>query len=416
MKINLKENISPAFKEVWKDIIKHKHTHYMLKGGRGSTKSSAISSFIPLLVMFNEGTHAIIVRKVGATLKDSVYNQMIWSINKLGISHLFKVYKTPMKIVYEPTGQEIRFMGCDDPTKAKGATVPFGRIAIVWYEELDQFYGMAEIRSMTQSFIRKDGDNWIFYSFNPPKSKNNWVNEEQLIDRPDRLIHHSTYESVPHKWLGEQFIIEAEHLKNTNEKAYRHEYLGEVIGTGGNVFDNVIEREITDEEIENMEDFEYGVDFGFSIDPATWCKVHFKNNKLYIIDEIYEQGLSNKKLVDKIIAKEPLIHKRPIFADSADPKSISEMKGLGLYMQPAKKGPDSRDFSYKFLQMLDEIIIDKRRTPHALKEFVGYEYAMNKEGEFISKYPDGNDHYIDAVRYATMDIARRRKSKGGWGW
>lgn len=414
MKINLKENISPAFKEVWKDVLQHKYTHYMLKGGRGSTKSSAISSFIPLLIMLNPDTHAVIVRKVGATLKDSVYNQMIWSINKLGISHLFKVYKTPMKLVYEPTGQEVKFMGCDDPTKAKGTTVPFGRVAIVWYEEVDQFHGMNEIRSMTQSFIRKDGDNWIFYSFNPPKSKNNWVNEEQLIHRDDRLIHHSTYESVPTEWLGEQFIIEAEHLKEINNKAYKHEYLGEVVGTGGNVFENVIEREITKEEIEAMEEFEYGVDFGFSIDPATWCKVHLKNNKLYLIDEIYEQGLSNKKLVDKIVSKEPDIHKKPIFADSADPKSISEMKTLGLYMQKAKKGADSRNFSYKFLQMLDEIVIDKRRTPHALKEFIGYEYAMNKDGEFISKYPDGNDHYIDAVRYAIMDIARRKNRKGGW--
>lgn len=409
--INFLEKIAPNFDDLLYDVMEHNHTHYMLKGGRGSTKSSFVSKVIPLLIMANSDCHAVIVRKVGQTLKGSVYNQMIWSINDLGLNGYFKVYKSPLKIVYTPTNQEIVFLGCDDPMKAKGITVPFGRIGIVWYEELDQFNGMEEIRSMTQSFIRKNGDNWVFYTFNPPKSKNNWVNEEQLIDREDRLIHHSTYLTVPSDWLGQQFIIEAEHLKNVKEEAYKHEYLGEVTGTGGNVFDNVIIREITKEEINNMEEFEYGVDFGFSIDPATWCKIHYKNNKLYIIDEIYEQGLSNKKLTDKILEKEPNIYKKPIVADSADPKSISEMRGYGLNMQKAKKGPDSRDFTYKFLQMLDEIVIDKKRTPNAAKEFIGYEYEMNKDGQFISKYPDGNDHYIDAVRYAIMDIARRKQKR-----
>lgn len=262
MKINLANCLAPHFKEPLKDVFNHKHTHYMFKGGRGSTKSSAISTAIPLLLIKNPDCHAVICRKVAQTLKGSVYNQIQWSIQKLGLSHLFKVYKSPLKIVYETTGQEIIFLGCDDPTKAKGITVPFGRIGICWFEEIDQFNGMEEIRSMIQSFIRKDGDNWIFYSFNPPKSKNNWVNEEQLIERSDRLIHHSDYRTVPKKWLGEQFIIEAEHLKETKEMAYRHEYLGEVTGTGGNVFDNVTIRKITDEEISVMDSFEYGIDFG----------------------------------------------------------------------------------------------------------------------------------------------------------
>lgn len=413
MKINLKDHLSPSFKDVYKSVIRHEYTHYMLKGGRGSTKSSFVTDIIPLLIMKNSDCHAVVVRKVGQTLKGSVYNQMIWSINNLGLSHLFKVYKSPLKIVYTPTQQEIIFLGCDDPMKAKGITVAFGRIGIVWYEELDQFYGMEEIRSMTQSFIRKNGDNWVFYTFNPPKSKNNWVNEEQLLEREDRLVHHSTYLDVDKDWLGQQFIIEAEHLKRVKEEAYKHEYLGEVTGTGGSVFDNVIIRDITDEEINTMDSFEYGIDFGFTVDPATWGKMHYHNNKLYILDEIYEQGLSNKKLADKIREKEPNINKSPITADSAEPKSIQELRDYELNIQKAKKGPDSREFTYKFLQGLDEIVIDKKRTPNAAREFIGYEYAMNKDGQFISKYPDGNDHFIDNVRYATEHIARNKK-RGGW--
>lgn len=406
--INFLDTISPSFDEVLFDVLDHKHTHYMEKGGRGSTKSSFISKVIPLLIINNPDCHAVIARKVANTLKGSVYNQIIWSINDLGLNQYFKVYKTPLKIVYEPTGQEIIFIGCDDPMKAKGITVQFGRIGIVWYEELDQFSGMEEIRSLTQSFIRKDGDNWIFYSFNPPKSKNNWVNEEQLVQREDRLIHHSTYKEVPKQWLGEQFILEAEHLKKTKPEAYKHEYLGEVTGTGGNVFDNVIVRKITKEEMAAMDDFEYGIDFGFAVDPATFCKLHYHNNKLWCLGEIYEQGLSNKQLFDKI-QKEFDIGRSIVTADSAEPKSIAELRGLGLNCQKALKGPDSREFTYKFLQTLDEIIIDPNLCPHAAKEFLGYEYAMNKDGQFISKYPDGNDHYIDAVRYATERIARNKK-------
>lgn len=409
MRINLNNCLASSFKDVYKSVMKHEYTHYMLRGGRGSTKSSFITTVIPLLIIKNSDCNAVIVRKIGQTLKGSVYNQMIWSINNLGLSHLFKIYKSPLKIVYTPTQQEIIFMGCDDPTKAKGITVPSGRIGIVYYEELDQFNGMEEIRNMTQSFIRKNGDNWIFYAFNPPKSKNNWVNEEQLIEREDRLVHHSTYLDVNKDWLGEQFIIEAEHLKATKEKAYRHEYLGEVVGTGGSVFDNVVLRTITDEEISTMDSFEYGVDFGFTIDEATWGKMHYKNNKLYILDEIYEVGLSNKRLADKIKEKEPNIYNNPIVADSSEPKSISELRDYNLNVQKAKKGPDSRDFTYKFLQGMDEIVIDKKRTPNAAREFIGYEYAMNKDGQFISRYPDGNDHFIDNVRYATEHIARNNK-------
>lgn len=414
MKINLKEHLAPNFKEIYKDIMQHKYTHYMLKGGRGSTKSTFITNIIPLLLMANNDCHAVVVRKNWSSLKSTVYNQVIWSINDLGLSKHFDIFKSPLKIVYKATGQEIIFWGCDDPTKSKGITVPFGRIGIVFYEELDQFSGMNEIRTMTQSFIRKSGDNWIFYAFNPPISKNNWANEESLINREDRIVFHSDYRSVPPNWLGEQFIIEANYLKAINPRAYEHEYLGLATGTGGDVFSNLVLRTITEEEIKIMDHFYYGVDFGFAVDEASWGKFYVHNNKMYVIDEIYSAGLSNKKLSDFIKEKEPTISNNIITADSSEPKSISEMRDYGLNMQKAKKGPDSREFTYKYLQSLDEIVIDKNRTPNAAREFTGYEYARNKDGQFISKYPDGNDHFIDCCRYATESLARNKKKGKGW--
>ena len=409
MKIKTGELFADCYKEAFKDIFEHKHTHYMFKGGRGSTKSSFISIVIPLLIIQHNDIHAVCMRKVGETLKDSVFAQILWAIEEMQITHLFKVTTKPMEITYIPTGQKILFRGLDKKEKIKGIKLPFGRIAVAWYEELDQFNGMEEIRSVNQSLIRSDGHNWIFYAFNPPISKNNWVNEESLIEREDRLIIHKNYIDVPKKWLGEQFWIEAEHLKKTKELTYRHEYLGEVTGTGGDVFNNLVLRTITDEEIQTMDQFLYGVDYGFAVDPTSWGKFFYHNNKLWIVDEIYEFGLSNKQLTEKIKSKG--VTREPITADSSEPKSISEMKDYGLNMQKAKKGPDSREFTYKFLQSLDEIIIDRNRTPNACREFSGYEYDRNKDGQFISRYPDGNDHFIDCCRYATEHIARNKNKK-----
>lgn len=405
--VNVANHIAPVFDEMFFDIMDHKHTHYVFKGGRGSTKSSFIAIMIPLLLMQNEDSHAVCLRKVGETLKDSVYANILWGIEQLGVSHLFKATVRPLEITYIKTGQKILFRGLDKKEKIKGIKLPFGRISIVWWEEWDQFSGMEEVRNVNQSLIRADGDNWLFYAFNPPISKNNWTNEEVLIEREDRVIFHSTYLDVPKEWLGSQFWAEAEHLKRTKELAYKHEYLGEATGTGGDVFNNLVLRTITDEEIQTMDQFLYGVDYGFAVDPASWGKFFYHNNKLWIVDEIYEVGLSNKQLTEKIKAKG--VTREPITADSSEPKSISEMKDYGLNMQKAKKGPDSREFTYKFLQSLDEIIIDRNRTPNACREFSGYEYDRNKDGQFISRYPDGNDHFIDCCRYATEHIARNKK-------
>lgn len=165
------------------------------------------------------------------------------------------------------TGQQINFYGDDDPTKLKSFRPAFGYVGIVWFEELDQFDGMGEIRNLNQSMLRGGPRYWEFCSFNPPKSRDAWVNEEQIYDDPDRLIHHSNYLQVPQEWLGPQFILEAEKLKARNEMAYRHEYLGEVTGTGGAVFDNVVNFEMTDAMIEQFDRRNFGLDFGFAVDP-----------------------------------------------------------------------------------------------------------------------------------------------------
>lgn len=407
MEIKLSEQVSPAFKTIYDSIKARKYSDYVLKGGRGSTKSSFVSKITPLLLMSNKNYNMVVLRKVANTLRGSVFNQMLWGIEELGIMHLFKATFSPLKITYLPTGQEIVFLGCDDPTKIKSFKFKNGYAAIIWFEELDQFDGMEEVRNIKQSLMRGGTDFWCFMSYNPPKSKNNWVNEEMEEEKPDRLVHHSTYLDVPEDWLGPIFIKEAEDLKTRKPMAYEHEYMGTATGTGGGVFDNVTIRTITDEEISQMDRFYYGCDFGFTIDPAAFGKYYVHNNKLWILDEIYQTHLSNKELAEKI--KNKGVQNDPVVFDCAEPKSIAEIRTLGVHGLPCKKGPDSINFGMKYLQSLDEIIIDRRRTPNAAKEFVGYEYEMNKDGKFISRYPDKDNHFIDATRYGLERFIQSHK-------
>lgn len=408
IQIKLSDKMAPSFFSVHQDVKQHGHTHYVLAGGRGSTKSSYVSLEIPLLLMRNPECHAVILRKVANTLRNSVYTQVEWALDALRISDKWKMTISPMEMVRKATGQKILFFGVDDKAKIKSIKLPFGYVGVVWYEELDQFAGMEEIRNLNQSLMRGGSKFWCFSSYNPPKSANNWVNEEMLLDEQDRLVHRSDYLSVNPDWLGPQFIYEADKLKAKNETAYRHEYLGEITGTGGAVFENVLERRITDEEIQQFDRRRYGLDFGFAVDPLAFISMHYdaKREILYIFDEIYRPKLTNRQAAVKI--KNKITETALIRADSAEPKSIKELNELGLRAIAAKKGPDSVEFGIRWLQGLSAIVIDKKRCPNTYKEFVTYEYETTRDGQYISAYPDKNNHAIDAVRYGCEDLMPAR--------
>lgn len=403
--IRLSNIVARSFWGVHQDIKRHGHTYYWMKGGRGSTKSSYISIEIPQLLIQNPDCHAVVLRKVGNTIKNSVYPQVQWGIEQLGLMDKFKYKTSPHEITYKTTGQKILFFGCDDPQKIKSIKLPFGYIGIVWLEELDQFSGMEEIRNLNQSLLRGGPRYWEFCSFNPPKSQNSWVNEEQLLDDTARMVHHSTFEMVPQDWLGEQFFKDAARLKEKNEQAYRHEYLGEVTGTGGAVFDNVEDKRLSDDDIAAFDHLYHGLDFGFSMDPLAYVGMHYdaKREELYIFDEIYQQKLKNSMAAEML---KPRVKTDRLIADSAEPKSIAEMRDYGLRITGARKGRDSVEHGIKWLQDRAKIYIDKRRCPNAYREFVTYEYQRNRQGQFVSAYPDENNHTIDAVRYGMSEVMR----------
>ena len=415
--VNVYDLIAKPFYNVLDSCIREDYTHYILKGGRGSTKSSFIGIVIPLMMMIDNQrgiySNAVALRKVGDTIADSIFSQLLWGLEKLGVEHLWKISSSPLRLTYKISGQEIRFRSAnnkEDHKKIKSTKFKRGFCKYVWYEEWDEFFGMEEIRSINQSLLRGGAGYEVFYSYNPPKMLSSWVNVESLKVRDDRLVHSSTYLDVPKEWLGEQFIIEAEQLKKDNELAYRNEYLGEPTGTGGIIFTNLTIREITDDEIKHFDNIADGIDFGFSIDPACWGQNHYDKTrkKLYIFNEIYEIGLSNRKLWEKI-TKQKIGHSY-ITADSSEPKSIADLNSYGgIKVLGAKKGADSIDYGIKWLQDLNEIIIDPKRCPNTAREFSTYEYDKDKFGNFISRYPDVNNHSIDMTRYSREQDMKHNK-------
>lgn len=403
--IKMSEMLAPVFYDFAKDVMRHGHTHYDIRGGRGSLKSSTVSLLVPQLLIANPNTHALVLRKVANTLRDSVFNQYMWAIAELGMAGLWYAKVSPMEIIYRPTGQKIMFRGADDPMKIKSIKVPFGYIAVTHFEEKDQFSGRAEIRTILQSTMRGGDKFWNFESYNPPISRDNWANVDSAEDKPNRLCHISTYLDAPKSWLGEEFINEAEYLKQTDERAYQHEYLGLPVGTGGNVFERLELREITDDEVKRFDRIYQGIDFGWYPDPFCFIRIYYDvaRETLYLIDEHYVNKMSNED--NAVWIRERHYNDFPITCDSAEPKSIADLRASGLDARNAIKGPGSVEYGMKWLQRR-KIVIDKCRTPNAYKEIVGYEYERNKDGEIISGYPDKNNHAIDAIRYGMEPVFR----------
>jgi PBSX family phage terminase large subunit len=400
-------NIPDRFHQAIRDIRDKEHLEYVFKGGRGSTKSTTVGMTIIELMKNNHDIHAVVCRKVGNTIKDSVYNKIKWAIGKQEFTEEFDSKLSPMEITLKATGQKIYFRGADDPDKIKSINPEFGYIGILWFEELDQFAGPEEIRKIEQSAIRGGNLAWIFKSFNPPKTINNWANKYVLEPKENRIVHSSTYLDVPKKWLGQPFIDEAEHLKEVNPNAYEHEYMGIANGNGGNVFEYLEIRDITDEEISRMDCIFAGVDYGWYPDAFCYLRTYYDSarEKIYLLDELYVNKWSNSKTADWI--KKKGYDDYTMICDSAEPKSVNDFRDAGLPARGAIKGPGSIEYGFKFLQT-KTLVIDPKRTPNAYKEITEYEYDRDKEGNVISGYPDGNDHAISALRYAYEPLFNRR--------
>ena len=418
--IDITQHIAAVYKPLHDDVEAAAHTTYNLPGGRGSCKSSFVSQEIVNGIMKDTTGHsnAIVFRLYGNTLRESVFSQIAWAIDTLGVNHLWKSRLSPMQWTYTPTGAQIIFRGLDDPSKLKSIKPTRGVFRYIWFEEFSELPGPNFTRNVMQS-VQRGGDTFtVFRSFNPPISANNWANV--FIKEPDERATtlQTDYTMIPPEWLGEAFLYEAQRLKEVNPQAFEHEYMGIPTGTGGEVFPNLKIREITDAEISNMGYIYQGLDFGFAVDPAAFLRVSYdrKHDTIYFLDEIYKRGLSNAQLAEEIKAKG--YHKdgrggyvSPVFgvmsaegqqlitADCAEPKSIADMRAAGLKCTGCHKEPGCVEYRVKWLQHR-RIVIDPARTPNAYREFVNYEYMTDKDGNFLSRLPDKDNHTIDAAAYA----------------
>lgn len=403
--------LAPGFLEPYDDIQEHNHTEYLFYGGRGSAKSTTVSLFIIYLIKNNPTMHAIALRQVANTLRDSVYSQLVWAITELGIEHEFKCTTSPLEITYLPTGQKIFFRGADEPGKIKSIKPSFGYIGIAWFEELDQFHGPEAIRNIEQSAIRGGDLAYIFKSFNPPRTLANWANKYIRVPKASQYQHKSTYLDLGSRmrWLGKVFVEEAEHLKLVNPGAYEHEYMGVANSAGGLVFENVQVRKITDEEIAQFDRVLHGLDFGYYPDPAHYSRMHYDAARriLYIFGEVRKWKASNRVMYDSLVDY-GLTPEDLLICDSAEPKSVADYREYGASARGAEKGPESVHYSIKWLQGLTAIVIDPERCPYSAEEFLEYEYEQDPDGNYISEYPDRNNHGIDSARYGTNLIWRRR--------
>lgn len=423
-KIKLSKIIPPHFSEATSSFFKEEYSYYWLAGGRGSCKSTLASLLIPLGIIKNPNSHAICARRFKVDLHNSVYSQIIKSIIMLEMEKYWNISSSTSGapvITYKETGQQIHFIGLDESDGIKSISPKFGYFKYSWFEELHQLPDISKIRSALQSVRRGSDEKFTtFYTYNPPRSKNNWINQEaeQIKNLKDYYYSISNWEQLPEdlaqKWLGRDWINDALTLKKRDIDSYKHEYLGIPIGYGSVVFKNIEEENISDEKIKKFDNVIGGLDFGFANDEAAFSRIHYdkKNRILYIFDEVYGKQILNRQLAEIVKRKLENNPRELIVADCAEPKSILELKqDFGLNIIPCKKGQGSIETGTKFLQELTHIIIDRRRCPNTFREFTNAEFEIDKYGNTLPKVKDSSNHTIDAIRYA---LEFEMGNKCGW--
>jgi PBSX family phage terminase large subunit len=412
IQVKMSDKVLPAFHGFWRDC--DKYLYKVLKGGRNSAKSTTVSERI-ILDLMKSPVNAIALRKVGSTLETSVFEQLKWAIDYLEVSQYWKVRKSPLKLIYLPRGNEILFRGADDAMKIKSIKTSKFPITHLWIEELSEFKTEEEVDTIVNSILRSElpaGLQYsIFFSYNPPKRKQNWVNKKYNTQflASNTLVHHSTFLDNP--YVSQAFREEAAEVKAKSEHKYRWIYLGEAIGGGVVPFDNLVFRPIADDEIRSFDNIRQGIDWGYAADPFAFVRLHYdkRRRRLFFIDEVYGVKLSNREAAAQIKIKG--LNDCRVTADSAEPKSIAEFKTYGIKCYGAQKGPGSVEYGEKWLDDLEEIVIDYKRTPNVAREFENIDYKVDKDGNIRSELEDQDNHTIDAARYACEDDMKERKLK-----
>lgn len=409
--LKISDLLTPKFYPLYSAWKSNKYTRLVCKGGRGSAKSTNIA-LILVVDLMQYPVNTICFRKVGETLRKSVYEQIKWAIKFLGVEEYFEYKLSPLEIIYKERGNKFIFMGVDDPQKSKSIKEAQFPVARYWFEELAEFKNEDEVETVLNSIFRGKLEKGLiykgFFSYNPPKMKHNWVNKKYNYSFIENnvYVHHSTYLENPH--ISEEFIKEAEAVKAKDETKYRLVYMGEPIGNGLVPFPNLEIREIETTEITGLEKFRNGVDWGYGVDPLAFVRWGYDKKKgiIYALDEYYGVGLKNRNLANYILSKG---YDELVMCDSAEPKSIDELKEYDISAWGAKKGAGSVEYGEKWLSDLEAIVIDPKRTPNISREFEMIDYDTDREGNPLPRLCDSNNHTIDATRYAFSNDMKKGK-------
>lgn len=409
--LKISDLLTPKFYPLYSAWKSNKYTRLVCKGGRGSAKSTNIA-LILVVDLMQYPVNTICFRKVGENLRKSVYEQIKWAIKFLGVDEYFEYKLSPLEIIYKERGNKFIFMGVDDPQKSKSIKEAQFPIARYWFEELAEFKNEDEVETVLNSIFRGKLEKGLiykgFFSYNPPKMKHNWVNKKYNYSFIENnvFVHHSTYFDNP--YISEEFIKEAEAVKAKDETKYKLVYMGEPIGNGLVPFPNLEIREIEASEIAGLEKFRNGVDWGYGVDPLAFVRWGYDKKKgiIYALDEYYGVGLKNRNLANYILSKG---YDELVMCDSAEPKSIDELKEYDISAWGAKKGAGSVEYGEKWLSDLEAIVIDPKRTPNISREFEMIDYDTDHEGNPLPRLCDSNNHTIDATRYAFSNDMKKGK-------
>ena len=402
--INLPEVVGKGYATFWN----FKGRIRAVKGSRRSKKSKTMALWTIYNTMKHPQANTLVVRKTYRTLKDSCFTELKWAIKRLNVEHLWHIKESPLELTYIPTGQKIYFRGLDDPLKITSIAVEVGVLCWMWIEEAYEITSEDDFDTLAESMLGDcPEDLWkqITLTFNP-WSDRTWI-KSRFFDTEDPEVLAITTNYRCNEWLSPADRKVFEDMRIKNPRRYRVAGEGDWGVIDGLVYENWKEERFTLEQLPKDVQSAFGLDFGYTNDPtALFCGfLSLSESRIYVWDELYKKGLSNKAIHTEVTQMG--YAKERITGDSAEPKSIDELKGLGLRINGAKKGKDSVNNGIQWIQ--DFEIVIHPRCVNFLMEISTYQWKKDKFDKKLNEPEDDNNHLMDAMRYALEKYIQKNK-------
>lgn len=404
VRINLPDVVGKGYRQFWN----FKGRYRVVKGSRASKKSKTTALWFIYNMMKYPDSNTLVVRKVFRTLKDSCYTDLKWAVHRLKVDHLWEFKESPLEGTYLPTGQKILFRGLDDPLKVTSITVGVGVLCWMWIEEAYEIMKESDFDMLDESIRGECPDGlWkqITLTFNPWNERH-WL-KKRFFDCPDPDTIALTTNYLCNEWLDDNDLKVFERMKVRNPRRYQVAGLGGWGIVEGLVFENWEEEDFTLTQIREKHNLVTvcGLDFGYTNDPSAYI-ISFldpDSKDLWVWDEMYQTGLSNRKIYDNIVRMG--YSKESIVADCAEPKSIAELHSYGLRIKGAVKGKDSINNGIQWIQDLK--IHVHPRCVNFLTEISNYTWDTDRFGKKLNVPIDDFNHLMDALRYSVESYTRR---------